>query len=64
MYAPHQIHLEATMKILRYLKSSLEKGLYFSKHDHLRVEAYTDANWAGLVTDRNLCGRQSCYLEE
>ncbi|XP_028059657.1 probable disease resistance protein At4g27220 [Camellia sinensis] len=40
------------MRILRYLKSSSGKGLYFLKHGHLRVEAYTDANWAGSVTDR------------
>ncbi|KAF5950988.1 hypothetical protein HYC85_012981 [Camellia sinensis] len=52
MHAPHAIHLEAVMKILRYLKSSPGKGLYFSKHDHLSVEAYTDADWAGSVTDR------------
>ncbi|XP_028115337.1 pentatricopeptide repeat-containing protein At1g62930, chloroplastic-like [Camellia sinensis] len=40
------------MRILRYLKSSPGKGLYFSKHDHLSVEAYTDADWAGSITDR------------
>ncbi|XP_028053834.1 uncharacterized protein LOC114258152 [Camellia sinensis] len=28
------------------------KGLYFSKHGHLSVEAYTDADWVGSVTDR------------
>ncbi|CAL5375989.1 unnamed protein product [Camellia sinensis] len=30
------------------------KGLYFSKYDHLHVEAYIDADWAGSVTDRRL----------
>ncbi|CAL5358524.1 unnamed protein product [Camellia sinensis] len=52
MHAPRATHLEAVMRILRYLKSSPGKGLYFSKHSHLNVEAYTDADWAGLVTDR------------
>ncbi|XP_028078310.1 uncharacterized protein LOC114280179 [Camellia sinensis] len=52
MHAPRTSHLEAVMRILRYLKSSPEKGLYFSKHSHLSVEAFTDADWAGLVTDR------------
>ncbi|XP_028127274.1 uncharacterized protein LOC114323795 [Camellia sinensis] len=54
MHAPKTSHLEAVMRILRYLKSSPEKGLYFSKHDHLSVEAFTNANWVGLVTDRRL----------
>ncbi|CAL5350327.1 unnamed protein product [Camellia sinensis] len=52
MHAPRQIHFEAVMRILKYLKSAPGKGLYFSKYDHLRVEAYTDADWAGSVTDR------------
>ncbi|GMP83473.1 hypothetical protein CsSME_00037367 [Camellia sinensis var. sinensis] len=52
MHAPHQIHFETVMRILRYLKFAPDKGLYFSKYDHLRIEAYTDADWAGSVTDR------------
>ncbi|GMP98380.1 hypothetical protein CsSME_00046293 [Camellia sinensis var. sinensis] len=52
MHAFHQIHFEAVMRILKYLKSAPGKGLYFSKYDHFRVEAYTDADWVGLVTDR------------
>ena len=35
-----------------HLKSTPRKGLYFAKHKHLRVEAYTDADWGGSVTDR------------
>jgi len=34
------------------LKTSPGKGLLFAKHSHLRVEAYTDADWAEFVTDR------------
>ncbi|KAJ8751774.1 hypothetical protein K2173_025959 [Erythroxylum novogranatense] len=28
------------------------KGLLFSKHDHLRIEVFTDADWAGSLDDR------------
>ncbi|GMP38743.1 hypothetical protein CsSME_00009881 [Camellia sinensis var. sinensis] len=31
MHAPHQIHFEAVMRILRYLKSAPGKGLFFFK---------------------------------
>ena len=39
-------------EFLRYLKSAPGNGLYFARHDHLRVEAYIDADWASSVTDR------------
>ena len=28
------------------------RGLLFSKNDHLRIEAFTDADWAGSLDDR------------
>ncbi|CAL2276208.1 unnamed protein product [Prunus armeniaca] len=36
----------------RYLKSAPGKGLMFSKHSHLNIDGYSDADWAGNVTDR------------
>ncbi|XP_021815544.1 uncharacterized protein LOC110758063 [Prunus avium] len=42
----------AVDRILRYLKSAPGKGLMFSKNRDLKVVGYTDANWAGSVTDR------------
>ena len=47
MHAPHEAHLAAVMRILRYLNSSPGMGLYFSKHDYLSVEAYKDAGLVG-----------------
>jgi hypothetical protein len=44
--------MEAVYHILHYLKSSSGKGLLFSQHDHLKIEAYTDADWAGSIMDR------------
>lgn len=44
--------MEAVYRILRYLKSSSVKGLLFSQHDHLKIEAYIDADWAGSISDR------------
>ena len=52
MNSPQESHQEAVLRILRYSKSAPGKGLLFTKHDHLRVEAYTDANWAGSITNR------------
>ena len=38
--------------ILRYLKSAPGKGLLFSNHGLLKVEGYTDADWAGSTDDK------------
>ncbi|KAL9447690.1 hypothetical protein AB3S75_015212 [Citrus x aurantiifolia] len=45
-------HFEAVYRILRYLKGTPGRGIMFKKHGHLQVEVYTDADWAGSVTDR------------
>lgn len=44
--------MEAIYRILCYLKSSPGKGLLFSQRDYLKIEAYTDVDWAGLIMDR------------
>ena len=45
-------HMDVVERILRYLKSTSGKGLLFSNHGHLKVEGYTDADWAGSADDR------------
>lgn len=52
MHAPTIAHMEATYQILRHLKGCLGKGVFYASHGHLRVEAYTDADWAGQINDR------------
>ena len=52
MHNPHEEHLNAVYRILRYLKSSPGKGLLFKKDSNRKVEAFTDADWAGSITDR------------
>ena len=44
MHDPRDPHMQAVFHILRYLKSAPRKGLLFSKHDHLQIEAFTDAD--------------------
>ena len=52
MHDPRTIHLEAVERILRYLKGCPGRGVLLGKHDHLRIEVYTDADWAGSRDDR------------
>ncbi|RVW27584.1 Retrovirus-related Pol polyprotein from transposon TNT 1-94 [Vitis vinifera] len=53
MHNPGEQHMNAVMRILRYLKNASEKGILFAKNvDHQSIEVYTDADWAGAVDDR------------
>ncbi|XP_062109888.1 secreted RxLR effector protein 161-like [Humulus lupulus] len=52
MHDPCQEHLNAVYRILRYLKQTPGKGLFFKKTTERKVEVFTYANWAGLVDDR------------
>ncbi|RVX12128.1 Retrovirus-related Pol polyprotein from transposon RE1 [Vitis vinifera] len=53
MHNPGEQHMNAVMRILRYLKNAPGKGILFAKNvDHQSIEVYTDADWAGAVNDR------------
>src|SRR3954464_3164317 len=52
MHDPRKQHMEAAPRILRYLKGSPEKGLWFISHGHLRIKGYCDADWASCLDDR------------
>ena len=48
---PRLPHWEAVIRIVRYLKAHPDRGLLYKANGHLRVEAYTDADWAGSPSD-------------
>ncbi|KAK0581627.1 hypothetical protein LWI29_016112 [Acer saccharum] len=52
MHAPTESHMDAVLRILRYLKGAPGRGLMFSKNEHLDIEGYTDADWAGNASDQ------------
>ena len=49
MHSLGEEHFEVVYQILKYLKRKLGKGLLFENHDHSRIEAYTDADWASII---------------
>jgi hypothetical protein len=50
--APRVSHWEAVTRILRYLKRAPGLGILYRPNGHLRVEGFTDADWAGSPSDR------------
>ncbi|CAH9126355.1 unnamed protein product [Cuscuta epithymum] len=62
MHCPYKEHLEAAYRILRYLKSCPGKGLFFKKNHSRAVEAFTDADYAGSVSDRRSTSGYCTYV--
>jgi hypothetical protein len=55
-------HMEAVYRILRYLKGSPRKGLWFKRNGHLDVEGYYDADWASSLDDRRSTSGYCVFL--
>lgn len=52
-----QTHLEAMLKVLRYVKGTSWQRIYFSVDPDLNVTGYNDSDWAGCWnTKRSLTG--------
>ncbi|KAL6328004.1 hypothetical protein AAG906_031348 [Vitis piasezkii] len=52
MNNPTEKHMTAVIRILRYLKMTPGKGLFFQRTTKKEIEIFSDADWAGSVTDR------------
>ncbi|CAJ2671969.1 unnamed protein product [Trifolium pratense] len=62
MHSPFEEHLEAVYRILRYLKATPRKGLFFRKTNERNVSIFTDADWAGSITDRRSTSGYCAYV--
>ncbi|XP_042946560.1 uncharacterized protein LOC122279793 isoform X3 [Carya illinoinensis] len=52
LQTPRISHWDAVVHILRYLKRAPGLGILYRPNGHLRVEAFSDADWAGSPSDR------------
>ncbi|GJV10081.1 retrovirus-related pol polyprotein from transposon TNT 1-94 [Tanacetum coccineum] len=55
--SPKDVHLQAAIHLLKYLKGSVSKGLFYLIQPHLKVTGFSDADWAScLMTRKSLTG--------
>ncbi|GKE75717.1 putative RNA-directed DNA polymerase [Tanacetum coccineum] len=47
MHQPQVAHMNAVLRIVRYLKGTAGHGVLFRSNGHLNIQMYTDADWAG-----------------
>ena len=58
---PKHVQQIAAKHVMRYLKGTIDFGLYYDGNHDYRFYGYTDANWAGSISDRkSTSGRYFC----
>ncbi|KAK0589611.1 hypothetical protein LWI29_016288 [Acer saccharum] len=57
MHQPRKFHMEAALRVVRYLKGAPGQGLFFSSNSDCKLRAYCDSDWAGCpLTRRSTTG--------
>jgi hypothetical protein len=54
---PRHVHLVAAKHVMRYLKGTIDYGLSYDGDHNFTLSGYTDAYWAGSVSDRKSTSR-------
>ena len=52
MERPTDLHLQATKRVLRYLKGTMDYGIFYSKGGNTKLMGFTDSDYAGNLEDR------------
>ena len=56
MHQPQEDHMEAAIRIVRYLKGTAGHGVFLGKRENLEIDGFTDADWASNPVDRRSTG--------
>ena len=51
MTSPSEVHFGVAKRVLRYLKGTLDFGIWFESTGYLKLVGYCDSDWAGCVDD-------------
>lgn len=62
MNHPTKEHMKAIYRILRYLKMTPKKGLYFSKNSNQKIEVISNVDWARFITNSRLTTRYYTFM--
>ena len=52
METPRDTHMDCAKRVLRYVSGTLDYGIFYKQGVPLRLEGFTDADWAGNASDR------------
>lgn len=55
--SPRDTHIQATLHLLKYLKGTVTKGLFYPVQPHLKLTGFSNSDWAScLITRKSLTG--------
>jgi hypothetical protein len=60
--APKETHVKTVKRIFRYLKGTLDFGLWYPTGTNFTLTTYTHAYWEGSVDDRNITSVGAFFL--
>ncbi|XP_071699006.1 uncharacterized mitochondrial protein AtMg00810-like [Rutidosis leptorrhynchoides] len=62
MHAPHEAHMLALKRIIRYIQGTISHGMVISKSTYSSLVCYTNADWAGCPDTRRSTSGYCVYL--
>ena len=62
MQLPQEPHLDAVRRTLRYVRATLDHALFYAADVPVELHGYTDADWAGSITDRKSTSGYCTYV--
>jgi FtsZ-interacting cell division protein YlmF len=60
--APKQSHLLAVKRIFRYLKGTMDYGLWYPRSQNFQLSVYSDVDWANCVDERKSTSGGAFFL--
>ncbi|XP_052489411.1 uncharacterized mitochondrial protein AtMg00810-like [Gossypium raimondii] len=54
MHCCNEAHLKAAKRVLRYIKGTASFGVMFESGNQLKLEGYSDSDWAGSLDDMKI----------
>ena len=62
--APTKDHLQAALRVIRYLKQTIGQGIFLPAHSDIHLRGYNDSDWANCVDTRRSVTSFIVYLGE
>jgi len=59
---PSQIHYNAGMRVLKYLKGCPGSGIFFPRDSEFHIQGFSDADWAGCKDTRRSISGQCFFI--
>jgi hypothetical protein len=60
--APSSVHYSHLLRVLRYLRGTISRRLFFPRSSSLQLQAYSDATWASDPSDRRSLSAYCVFL--